>query len=370
MRHTLRTLLLLMLAGAVVAAAAYGAVQATQKKKRKAHVVRDLGRLGPPLFGFNDNSVLFEETDPVTAIRRSVHAGANVVRYSVNWDYIEQRKGQFNWNAYDPLYKEALANGIRPILIPVRAPGWTRPLDLSCGATARIHCPDPPGTSYDADWVNFVSTLARRYPKAAAIEIWNEPNLSNFWKQGPDAERYAHLLNLAYDAIKRAQPDMRVLGGALSNTQWGGNGSTPYEQYINDLLGSHPKLDALSVHDYVTGGSDEDWFVKTLDIARASLDSHGYTGVPLWVTEMGQSTGGDYGATPVMQATRLANRLHELGARKDVQAAVVHTLVPAPVDPASEEYGYSVLDPDGSPRTAYCLMAAGRRVKLPRGCER
>ena len=79
-RHTLRTLLLFGLAGAVIAAAAYGAVHATHKKKRHAKVVRDPGRLGPVLFGFNDNSVTFGQTDAETAMHHNTGLG---IRFTV-----------------------------------------------------------------------------------------------------------------------------------------------------------------------------------------------------------------------------------------------------------------------------------------------
>src|SRR3954453_11530936 len=274
MKHTARTIVLLAVAGAVVAAAAFAAT-GHHRKHHRHHVARDAGRLGPALFGFNDNSVLMTQAEPVTAVQRSAAAGANVVRYTVNWDYVEAQQGQWNWHGYDPLYAAAIDRGIRPILVAGFSPGWARPLDLSCGAADRAHCKNPPATRFDSAWTNFLTTLVERYPQAAAIEVWNEPNLSNFWEQGPDPERYAHLLNLAYDAIKHAAPSMRVLGGALSNTKYGGGGSKPYEPYINKLLGLKPKFDALAVHDYDIGAPDDpNWFAKTLDIARSALDAN------------------------------------------------------------------------------------------------
>ena len=370
MRHTLRTLLLLALAGAVIAAAAYGAVHHHHHKKRHAKVVRDPGRLGPALFGFNDNSVLFEQTDPETAIARSVRAGANLVRYTVDWDYVEEKQGQFNWNGYDALYAAALAHHIRPVLVPAFAPAWARPLDLSCGPTETAHCHNPTAPKYDGAWASFVATLARRYPKAAAIEVWNEPNLASFWEQGPNPQRYAQILDTAYDSIKQAVPSMRVLGGALANSQFGGDGSSAYESYLTVFLSYKPRFDALAIHDSDTAGTDGNWFGKTLDIARSALDSHGYRGVPLWVTELGRSTDGSEAVSPTQQSLRLLKMLQILGARKDVKAALVHTLVPSPLGgPGTEEYGFATLNPDGTPKPAYCAIAVARRAPRPVGCR-
>lgn len=38
-----------------------------------------------------------------------------------------------------------------------------------------------------------------------AYEVWNEPNIVNFWAPGPDPARYTQLLKLAYPAITAAR---------------------------------------------------------------------------------------------------------------------------------------------------------------------
>ena len=63
------------------------------------------------------------------------------------------------------------------------------------------------------EWQEFLEEVARRFPQAAAIEIWNEPNLSGFWKPEPQPERYARLVASAYEAIKAADPGIQVIAG-------------------------------------------------------------------------------------------------------------------------------------------------------------
>lgn len=63
------------------------------------------------------------------------------------------------------------------------------------------------------EWQEFLEEVARRFPQAAAIEIWNEPNLSGFWKPEPQPERYAGLVASAYEAIKAADPGIQVIAG-------------------------------------------------------------------------------------------------------------------------------------------------------------
>lgn len=326
------------------------------------------GVAGPQLFGFNDNSVLMQQTSPEAALQRSQDAGANVIRYTINWDYVESSKGQFNWHGYDPLYQSALQRNIHPILVIAFSPSWARPLDLSCG-TDGAHCKDPPDANHLADWADFAGTVAERYPKAAAIEIWNEPNLIEFWHSGPKPATYAALTSAAYDAIKAKVPSMTVLGGALSNIQYDGNGSIDFPTYMKDYLAAKPKMDAFSMHDYDISGSSPTWFADSVSIARSQLDAAGLN-VPIWITEMGVTTTSAQGVPPQVQATKLVDYLALLGRRPDVRAAVVHTVIPAPGDPNSRDYGFAVMNADGTPKPAYCALALARHAGLPVGCPK
>jgi hypothetical protein len=50
-------------------------------------------------------------------------------------------------------------------------------------------------------------------------QVWNEPNLSYYWKQ-PFAATYVSFLRTARAAIKKADPGAQVVLGALTNTAW------------------------------------------------------------------------------------------------------------------------------------------------------
>jgi hypothetical protein len=333
----------------------------------KAVVVQKAGPVGPRLFGFNDNSVLMQQADPETDIARNVAAGATVIRYTVNWDYVEPKQGQFNWNGYDPLYTSALKRGIRPILVVLGSPSWARPTDLTCFPNL-AHCRRPPDTNHNQAFTDFVTTLVKRYPQAAALEVWNEPNLTEFWAGTLDVARYAQLVDLAYAAVKQAEPSMPVLGGALNNSEYDAPGTINYPNYLQLFLEQKPHMDALSIHDYPHAGSDPTWYEETLDTARSNLDKAGLTTMPVWVTELGVSTTGDGAATPADQATRLIGMLAELDKRQYVKAAVIHTMIPPPGPADNIEYGFAVLNADGSTKPAYCAIRAARKATGPSLC--
>ncbi len=66
-------------------------------------------------------------------------------------------------------------------------------------------------TQFAADYVTFLGDVAALAPDA--LEIWSGMNTTSRWA---DAADYAHLLESAYTAIKRANPNVLVISGALT----------------------------------------------------------------------------------------------------------------------------------------------------------
>ena len=69
-----------------------------------------------------------------------------------------------------------------------------------------------------AAYCGFVSSLLDRYPQITAVNVWNEANLSYFWKpqfnrNGSSAApaAYGALLARCYDTIKSGHPSVRVI---------------------------------------------------------------------------------------------------------------------------------------------------------------
>jgi hypothetical protein len=76
----------------------------------------------------------------------------------------------------------------------------------------------PVTASSRAEYCSFVSSLLDRFPQIAAVNIWNEANLSYFWKpqfnrNGSSAApaAYEALLARCYDTIKSRHPSVRLI---------------------------------------------------------------------------------------------------------------------------------------------------------------
>ena len=125
------------------------------------------------------------------------------------------------WSKLDRVYAMALRRGLRPAIdIAFWAPRW------AVSTPARL--PDRErDTIAPGDYADFAEAVARRYPRAAAFTIWNEPNHNAFllpqWKRAGDGWRpasphvYRELVALAVPRVKAVAPGAVVLIGATSS---------------------------------------------------------------------------------------------------------------------------------------------------------
>jgi hypothetical protein len=114
------------------------------------------------------------------------------------------------WTTLDPTFVQASASGIEIVPEILATPAWAN------GGRAPQFGPTKP-----TDYADFVIAVATRYPQIRRWMIWGEPSRPQQWlPQGrAGARQYALLLDVAYRAIKRIDPNDIVIGG---NTLRGG----------------------------------------------------------------------------------------------------------------------------------------------------
>ena len=153
-------------------------------------------------------------------------------------------------------------------------------------------------------WAVFVADTVNRYKPGGILatqegwgsgvgvrywEIWNEQDLNQFWS-GTVVEYY-RLLEVAHQAIKSADSEATVILGALAFFE--------KPNWLSDLLaqiGGDPAkayFDVFSFHYYWSIYHGEYWMART----RTTLDAHGLSHVPIWITESGVPVWDDYPAT-------------------------------------------------------------------------
>ncbi|HMJ32856.1 MAG TPA: hypothetical protein VK501_02975 [Baekduia sp.] len=209
-------------------------------------------------------------------------AGVQSWRVELAWDVIEPAPGQYSWAATDRKVLAAARAGIDVLGLAVRAPAWAnggsvdpfvppaRPADFAAYLRALIGRYGPSGSLW---------TEHPEVPRRAVRtwEIWNEPNLKDYFRAQPFAKPYAALLRASYPAVKGADPGATVLMASMANYSW--------RDLATLLKVSGPKLrfDAAGAHPFSGRPSNA---LKIVRLNREALDHHGYSRVPMWLTEL------------------------------------------------------------------------------------
>lgn len=222
----------------------------------------------------------------------AVKAGLPIVRDEVHWATVERVKGQLSFPERARWVESAAANGIQCLVVlsygnPVYDFGKPAQADLDAGAawdcTIPVRDGDPETTAddeyFDA-YIRYVDFVSRSLAgKVEAYEIWNEPDIKYFNTKDATAAEYAELLKAAYQTIRRNDPDVTVLGGAIALQT----------EFIDGMMqaGAGSFMDGLSVHYYLGKSAPEKRARDRLDDYRDVLVKYGYDKMPVWVTETG-----------------------------------------------------------------------------------
>jgi hypothetical protein len=220
------------------------------------------------------------------------------------------------------------------------------------------------------------------------FEIWNEWNLNTSSKFKPriwgDAGSYVKLLKNVYPALKAANHDVVIIGGAV-----GGTDDRWIDKFISE--GGLAYVDGFSVHPYVfrhakrpkapvmvtpkpsaaPGGSDIQFVPGTPEEAISWIDelesriksaSAGKT-VPIYVTEVGwpTSTDGD-GVSEDVAAAYIQRFMLLARSRSSIAGVWWYDLQDDDSDPSNVENRFGLLRQNGQPKPAYTALAALQHI--------
>jgi hypothetical protein len=308
------------------------------------------------LFGVNNNGVAHGVATPGQAAKLIAGMGAEIDRVQIQWASFEPTPGDRRFAFYDAIYRADLRRGVRPLFNLSSAPPWAT--DALC-AFAPNPCHAAPSPEHYADAARTAAAIARRYPRAAGIEIWNEPNAPYFWAPTPDPYAYSRLLAKSYRAVKRVRPRMPVVGGVTSS---GSPGPVPGHidapDFVSALRAYHAlrHMDVLSLHAYAEqGDTSGQSAVENAEAVRAAL---GDRRKPIWITETGVTTTGSHAMSEQAQALTLLRITELLPAIPSVKMVLIHTLVEPPRGLLSPETGFGIVRPGLRPKPAYCALSA------------
>jgi hypothetical protein len=131
--------------------------------------------------------------------------GFRFVRMDFGWQATERAKGEYDFSAYDRLLSSLDKHHIRAVFI----------LDYA----HRLYDGglSPHSDDGRAAFARWAAAAAKHFKGRGVLwEVWNEPNIKQFWKPQPNAEDYAKLALAAAKAIHEAAPGEAVIGPATS----------------------------------------------------------------------------------------------------------------------------------------------------------
>ena len=316
----------------------------------------------PLMFGLNDPR--FEDVDSERALALHQKLGATIARVGLPWRSVQPQPGGFGWGYADRVYRALTSHGMRPVFVISQAPGWAQSgsLVLACLDDANAgRCQRPPAKEHLGDFGRFTAAVAARYPRLAAIEVYNEPNLGNFnWQPGADPEHFTAVLQAGRDGVRSVRGDLPVISGGLSLLpQPPVKGMVGPEEFLSRMYaaGAAGAMDGIALHPYPGKRSPRNPRANLLvDIVRAVRDRSGHRDLRLWITETGYTTQGPSAVTESAQAEWLPEQVTTLLRAPDVAAVLVHTL--ADSDLPGNDGGFGLTRRDLTPKPAFGTLAA------------
>lgn len=277
------------------------------------------------------------DADTLRARFRKVRTlGIREVRLDWEWRQAEADKGRYQWKAFDTLVQAAQAEGVNLLPIVHYAPAWAlvsgrKPADLYEMA---------PDEDFYADYARFLLACVQRYGPGGNApvpftpirhwQVWNEPNLKQFWGPRPKAKDYARLLKITAETVAPVRDRIQLVHAGLSKSDI---------EFMWHLWDAEPKhgdrFDVMAVHSYVYDGKDGVRNPEALDedekdtapmgfignprdgghlakVFNLQMFMHlrGARGKPIWITEMGYFVANHpLGLTEAQQGERLRRTL-------------------------------------------------------------
>jgi polysaccharide biosynthesis protein PslG len=208
--------------------------------------------------------------------------GAKYLRCAFTWNAIEKQQGHYNWAFWDTLVDEAERANIQLIPYVAYTPEW------AAENSDQFWKRPPRDPQLYAD---FMYKIASRYRgRIHSWEIWNEPDIGEYWMGSPD--QFAELVKLAAPAIRRADPDATLVLAGMSK------GPSPFFQTLVQKHHVERLVDVVAMHGY-----PESWLEERAETVDQSwigemnrLVVHDGVRRDFWLNEIGYA---DYRYSPM-----------------------------------------------------------------------
>ncbi len=263
-------------------------------------------------------------------------AGFRFIRMDLSWSGVERQKGvyEFEKTGYDALTAGCERRGIRILYI----------LDYS----NKLYEMDRSVRTEEGRqaFAAFAAEAARRYAGKQIIwEIWNEPNIRQFWQPQPSVEDYCKLVEAAAAVIRKADPNAMVVGPATS--------TIPFEWlegcFQRGLLN---RIDGLTVHPYRPGPPET--VIQDYGRLRDLIGRYAPKEIPILSGEWGYSlVNWDNTRLSEERQGQYLARMFLIHLYQGIPVTIWYDWKDDGTDPNEREHHFGTMTHDLRPKTAY-----------------
>jgi hypothetical protein len=274
--------------------------------------------LPPDFFGvYSEDAFTLRDEARSATLRTQRETGYGMVRLPLDWSTIQPDPDRWVWTGHDDFVLDAARAGMRILPFLVQSPGWAREPEKA--AAAGIWPPQFPDYIID-----FATAAAARYGPGGKLwrdhpdvpylpirawQIWNEPNITPFWPDGPNPVAYTRLLASAALGIRSVDPGAEIVAAGMPDSP-----AFPASHFLSEMYdaGAGEVFDTAAVHPYARTPDGTAWRVrKVVEVVAEHGDD-----ARVWATEFGWATGGSAAEHVVdenAQADHLSRALTLLG---------------------------------------------------------
>jgi hypothetical protein len=267
-------------------------------------------------------------------------AGFKFIRMDFAWGASERRQGEYNWTEYDGLTANLEKRGLRAIYIL----DYSNDLYEEAGGSPRH-------SESVAAFARWAGAAAQHFQGRRIIwEIWNEPNIVQFWKPKPDVSEYIALARAACRALREHDPHATIMAPASSEFPWA------FLETVCEA-GLLEQLDAFSVHPYRGPQRPPETAATDYLKLRALLERYASPEkktLPIVSGEWGYSTH-SRGVSLETQAAFLA-RQQLANLWQGVPLSIWYDWKNDGDDPAENEHNFGTVYPDLRPKPAFAAL--------------
>ncbi len=218
------------------------------------------------------NSYKYTSQDELKkAITLMKEAGIGFVRMDFLWEDIEPQEGEFYFSRYDLIVDLLYENNIGMLGLLNYTAAWA-------SVNGKWNYPPRENRLF----VNYAVKVAERYKnKVKYWEVWNEPDSATYWAPQDGLKSYCRLLKEVYVALKKIDPQCKVLNGGIAE----GIGSVNH--LYNNGAGGY--FDILNIHFFETPLHRD--AIKAVivypKLVYKKMCAKGDAGKKIWITEIG-----------------------------------------------------------------------------------